>query len=112
MHGRRQETNYNNGLCKMTDTYSKILKKPEARHRYWHVLKEERDFFPDAHETFTLKFHDKKYTMKVNHKDDIMTGQLYATHQFLEGHRIEITKKGEKSYELDAPDTDLYPEVG
>lgn len=93
------------------EQYSRSLKKPEARHRYWHILKDERDFFPDAHEVFTLKFHGKTYEMKVNHKDDIMTGQLYATHQFLEGHSITVTKKGEKSYELEAPDTKPYPEV-
>lgn len=93
------------------EQYSRPLKKPEARHRYWHILKEERDFFPDANEVFTLKFHGKTYEMKVNHKDDIMTGQLYAIYRFLEGHMIIIRKKSEKTYELEAPDTKPYPEV-
>lgn len=93
------------------EKYSRQLKKPEARHRYWHILKDERDFFPDANETFTLKFHDKTYEMKVNHKDDIMTGQLYALYRFLEGDRIIVTKKNENTYSLEAPDTGLYPDV-
>ncbi len=91
--------------------YSRQLKKPEARHRYWHILKDERDFFPDVNETFTLKFHDKTYEMKVNHKDDIMTGQLYELYRFLEGDRIMVTKKKENAYALEAPDTGLYPDV-
>ena len=92
------------------DEYSRPLKKPEARHRYWHIQKAERDFFPDANEEFKLKFQDKTYELKVNHKDDIMTGKLYEKYQFLEGHQITITKKG-NSYELKAPDTKPYPKV-
>ncbi len=93
------------------EQYSRSLKKSEARHRYWHILKEEQDFFPDVNEMFTLKFHDKTYEMKVNHKYDIMTGQLYATYQFLEGRTITIKKKSEKAYELEAPDTKPYLKV-
>ena len=93
------------------EKYSRPLKKPEARHRYWHIMKDDRDFFPEAREVFKLKFHDKTYDLNVNHKDDIMTGQLYYLYQFLEGHMIIITKKGKNSYVLDAPDTKLYPKV-
>lgn len=95
----------------MTDTYSKTLKKPEARHRYWHILKEERDFFPNANEIFTLKFHGKTYEMKVNHKDDIMTGQLYERYRFLEGDIIIVTKNTGGIFVLEAPDTRLYPAI-
>ena len=91
------------------DEYSRPLKKPEARHRYWHIQKDDRDFFPDSDVPFKLKFHGKTYELKVNHKNDVMTGQLYD-YQFLEGHRITVTKKG-KVYSLEAPDTELYPEV-
>jgi hypothetical protein len=93
------------------EEYSKRLKKPEARHRYWHILKEERDFFPDADVPFKLEFDGKIFQMKVNHKSDIMTGQLYERHRFLEGDRIIVKKKREKTYSLEAPDTGLYPKV-
>ena len=91
------------------EEYSRPLKKPEARHRYWHIQKDDRSFFPDAGEIFKLKFHGKTYELKVNHKDDVMTGQLYD-YQFLEGQQITITKKG-KTYELEAPDTKPYPKT-
>ena len=91
--------------------YSRPLTKPEARHRYWHILKADRDFFPDANEIFKLEFHGKTFDLKVNHKDDVMTGQIYYTHHFLEGDRITITKKAKNSYVLDAPDTKPYPEL-
>lgn len=91
--------------------YSRPLKKPEARHRYWHVQKADREFFPDSDVVFKLKFHDKTYDLKVNHKDDIMTGKLYEKYQFLEGHQIIITKSGKNSFELEAPDTKPYPKV-
>ena len=91
--------------------YSRPLKRPEARHRYWHIAKGDRDFFPAANEMFELKFHEKTYKMKVNHKDDIMTGKLYEKYQFLEGHRITITKKSDNSYELEALDTKPYPDA-
>ena len=94
----------------MTDEYSRPLKKPEARHRYWHIQKAERDFFPDANVPFKLEFDGKKFDMKVNHKDDIMTGQLHHTHKFLEGDRIIVKKKKQNLYTLEAPDTNLYPE--
>ena len=91
------------------DEYSRPLKKPEARHRYGHILKEDRDFFPESGKIFKLKFHEKTFDMKVNHKEDIMTGQLYHLYQFLEGHRIIITKTNAGKYVLEAPDTKLYP---
>ncbi len=90
--------------------YSRPLKKPEARHRYWHIHKADRDFFPDSNVKFKIKFHDVTYELKVNHKNDIMTGQLYV-YQFLEGHQIIVTKNGTNSYVLDAPDTKLYPKI-
>lgn len=89
--------------------YSRPLNRPEAKHRYWHIKKDERDFFPESNIPFKLKFDGKEFEMKVNHKDDIMTGQLYARHRFLEGDRITVTKKKKNMYELDAPDTQLYP---
>jgi len=91
--------------------YSRTLGKSEAKDRYWHIQKADRDFFPDANVIFKLKFHDKTYELKVNHKDDVMTGQLYHTHHFLEGDQITITKKARNSYVLDAPDTKPYPEL-
>ena len=93
------------------EEYSRPLKKPEARHRYWHIRKDDRDFFPESGIMFKLKFHDNTYELKVNHKDDVMTGQLYYLYQFLEGDQIIITKKTKKSYILEAPDTKLYPET-
>lgn len=89
--------------------YSKPLKKPEARHRYWHILKEDRDFFPEADKIFKMEFDGKVFEMKVNHKDDIMTGQLYAKHRFLEDDRIIVKKKKDGVYVLEAPDTGFYP---
>ena len=89
--------------------YAKILSRPEARHRYWHVKKEDRKFFPDALQSFKLRFDGKTYELKINHKDDIMTGQLYEKFRFLEGDRITITRKKNGLYELEAPDTNLYP---
>ena len=50
--------------------FLKSLNIPEAKHRYWHILKEDRNFFPPAHEYFKLVFHDVVYEIKVNHKDE------------------------------------------
>ena len=94
-----------------TNEYSRVLKKPEARHRYWHIQKAERDFFPEAGVTFKLKFHDNTYDLKVNHKDDVMTRQLYHLYHFLENDPITIIKKAKNSYVLEAPDTKPYPEL-
>ncbi len=88
---------------------TKILSRPEARHRYWHIKKEDRNFFPENYEIFKMEFDRKTYDMKINHKDDIMTGQLYERFKFLEGDRIIVTKKKNGLYELEAPDTKLYP---
>jgi len=93
----------------MENEYKKTLNRPEGKHRYWHIIKEDRDFFPLTNKIFKLKFQKKVYDMKVNHKDDIMTGQLYEKHRFLEGDRIIVTKKKDLSYVLKAPDTELYP---
>ena len=94
----------------MQSEFTKILNRPEARHRYWHILKDDRDFFPEAHQTFKLRFYDITYDMKVNHKDDIMTGQLYEKYRFLEGERIILTKK-KGEFILEAPDTKPYPRI-
>ena len=91
--------------------YYKSLVKPEARHRYWHIHKADRDFFPESGIAFKLKFHGKIYELKVNHKDDIMTGKLYEKYQFLEGHRISVTRDSDEKYQLEAPDTKPYPIV-
>ncbi len=88
----------------MQDQYIKILNKPEARHRYWHVYKSERDFFPETDELFKLKFHENVYELKVNHKNDIMTGKLYEHYKFFEGNEIILKKKGNLQYELVAKD--------
>jgi len=92
--------------------YSKPLSKPEAKHRYWHIMKTDRNFFPEEREVFKLEFHGKTFELNVNHKNDVMTGKLYETYQFLEGHRITLTKNGKNSYVLDAPDTKPYPKMG
>ena len=92
--------------------YSKPLNRPEAKHRYWHIVKAERDFFPESGEVFKLKFHKKTYDLNVNHKDDIMTGKLYEIYKFLEGDRITVSKISKNNYELDAPDTKPYPKIG
>lgn len=52
-----------------------------------------------------MKFNDKTYDMKINHKDDIMTGQLYAVCRFLEGNTIKLEKKKNGSYVLTAEGT-------
>lgn len=91
--------------------FTKRLNRPEARHRYWHILKDERGFFPEAHETFKLEFDEKIYELKVNHKEDVMTGQLYERFRFLENDRIIVTKKKNGTYMLEAPDTKLYPDI-
>jgi hypothetical protein len=88
--------------------YTKILSRPEARHRYWHIHKDNRIFFPEQNEEFKLKFDGNTYVLKVNHKDDIMTGKLYEEFRFLSGDRIIVRKTGDGTYELDAPDTQPY----
>jgi len=95
----------------MPEEFRKTLNRPEAKHRYWHVAKSDRDFFPEAHKVFKLEFHKEVYNIKVNHKDDIMTGQLYAKYLFFEGDSITVKKKSKDSYVLDAPDTKKDPRV-
>ena len=89
----------------------KNLSKPEAKHRYWHIRKDERSFFPESLQVFKMEFDGKTYDVRVNHKDDIMTGQFYEKFRFLEGDRIIITKKKNGTYALQAPDTLPYPGV-
>ena len=91
--------------------YTKRISKPEARHRYWHVHKSDRDFFPKAGTPFKMKFHGIGYEMTINHKDDVMTGKLYEKYRFLEGDRIIVTGNADDGYMLDAPDTKPYPEI-
>ncbi len=93
------------------EEYSRQIRKAEARHRYWHIQKSDREFFPDTDAVFKLEFDGDIYEMKINHKDDIMTGKLYARRRFLEGDRIIIRRKKAKQYSLEAPDTGLYPEA-
>ena len=47
-----------------------------------------------------LKFDGKEFELKVNHKDDIMTGKLYEKFRFLEGDRIIVTKINKNKYLL------------
>ena len=93
------------------EEFQKTLSRPEARHRYWHIHKDQRGFFPESQKEFKLEFDNKSFTIKVNHKDDIMTGQLYERYRFMEGDRIIVRKKKNSIYALDAPDTQLYPEI-
>ena len=95
----------------MQTEYSKPLSQPEAKHRYWHIQKMDKGFFPEPLVEFTLEFKGKKFVLKVNHKDDIMTGKLYEKYRFLGGDRIIVTKKKKNLYSLEAPDTKLYPEI-
>lgn len=89
--------------------YQKVLSRPEAKHRYWHIHKSEREFFPPSLKMFKLKFDGKIFELKVNHKDDVMTGQIYERYRFLEGDRIIVTKNKDGVYSLEAPNTKLYP---
>lgn len=91
--------------------YSRKLVRPEARHRYWHIHKSDRDFFPESSVIFKISFHDEIYELKVNHKDEIMTGKLYERYRFLEGDEIIVIKKKDNEYVLKAPDTKLYPSI-
>ena len=88
----------------MPEEFLKTVNRSEAKTRYWRVPKDDRDFFPPDHETFNLKFHDRVYELKVNHKSDIMTGMLYEHYKFFEGDRINIEKK-DGSDVLTAKDT-------
>jgi hypothetical protein len=89
--------------------YSRKIRKSEARHRYWHIQNSDKEFFPDTDVVFKLEFDGDVYEMKINHKNDIMTGKLYTKRRFLEDDRIIVKKKNAKLYSLDAPDTGLYP---
>ena len=89
----------------------KTLKKHEARYRYWSILKEERDFFPDQNIEFKVEFEGKKIVLKVSPKNVVMAGQFYEKYKFVENDRIILTKKKENFYLMEAPDTQLYPEM-
>jgi len=88
-----------------------MIRKAEARHRYWHIQKSDMDFFPEVDVQFKLEFDGNTFEMKINHKGDIMTGQLYKRHRFLEDDRIVVRRKHKNLYSLEAPDTGLYPGV-
>ncbi|MCH7648166.1 MAG: hypothetical protein IIA83_06135, partial [Thaumarchaeota archaeon] len=75
------------------------------------ILKDDRGFFPESHKVFKLKFDGKVFELKINHKDDIMTGQLYERYRFMDGDRITIKRNKDGSFTLDAPDTKLYPKT-
>ena len=89
----------------------KTLKKHEARYRYWSILKTEQDFFPDKNTEFKVEFDGKTFVLKVSQKNVVMTGQFYEKYRFLENDRIILTKKKENFYLMEAPDTQLYPEI-
>lgn len=91
--------------------YFKTLKRHEAKYRYWSILKADRDFFPDESVKFKVEFGGKTWILKVNNKNDVMTSQFYEKYQFLEHDRIILTKKKENHYVMEAPDTQLYPEI-
>lgn len=91
----------------MSDEYEKTLNRSEAKVRYWGIPKEDRDFFPPAHEIFELKFHNKVYELKINHKGDVMTGLLYADYKFFEDNKIKIKKTGKK-YVLTADEAQAW----
>ena len=91
--------------------YQKILKKHEAKYRYWSILKAERDFFPDKNTEFKVEFVGKTFVLKVTLRNVVMTGQFYEKYIFLENNRIILTKKKENFYLMEAPDTQLYPEI-
>jgi len=93
----------------MAEDYHKTLSRSEARYRYLHIPKADREFFPVEHAEFKIEFDGRTYDLKVNHKDDIMTGKLYERYHFLEGDRIIIKKKKKDLYSMTAPDTKLYP---
>ncbi|MBI1828789.1 MAG: hypothetical protein HY222_06250 [Thaumarchaeota archaeon] len=95
----------------MPDEYTKIISQPEARHRYWHINAADRSFFPESSELFKVEFDGKIFQLKVNHKNDVMTGQLYERYKFKGGDRIILKKKKNGTFLLDAPDTELYPEI-
>jgi len=76
--------------------YRKTLKRHEARYRTWHILKEDRDFFPPENVEFKVEFAGITNVLKVNHKNDVMTGQFYEKYKFLENDRIILTKKKTK----------------
>jgi hypothetical protein len=80
--------------------FSKALSRAEAKHRYVHIPKDGRNFFPEAHEPFAVKYDGKEFEMKVNHKDDIMTGQLYHSHKFFEGTVLTFESKKDGTYSL------------
>jgi len=91
---------------------TKTLKKHEARYRYWSILVTERDFFPDKNTEFKVEFAGKTFALKVSQKNVVITSQFYEKCNFSEKDRIILTKKKEKFYLMDAPDTQLYPEIG
>ena len=95
----------------MMEEFQKFVSSSEARHRYWHIQQSDREFFPEAHKVFKLKFDGKVFELKVNHKDDIMTGKLYERYRFMGDDRITVKRNKDGGFTLDAPDTKLYPKT-
>jgi len=61
---------------------TKTLKKHEARYRYWSILKEERDFFPEKNTEFKVEFDRKTFDLKVSQKNVVVTSQFYEKIKF------------------------------
>jgi hypothetical protein len=87
------------------------LKKSEAKYRYWRISTGERGFFPPENVEFKVEFVGKINSLKVSPNGIVMTGQMYEKYKFLENDRIILTKKKENFYLMEAPDTQLYPEI-
>jgi hypothetical protein len=89
----------------------RILKKAEAKYRYWRISKEERDFFPPENIEFEVEFVGKTSVLKVSPNNLVITSQFYEQYRFLENDRIILTKKKENIFIMNAPDTKLWPEI-
>ena len=68
MFDQRKEKHCSAQCCIDMEEYSRPLNRPEAKHRYWHIMKADRDFFPDddveyricPHYRFKLALHSAK----------------------------------------------------
>jgi len=89
----------------------RILKKSEAKYRYWRISKEERNFFPKEGVEFEVEFDGKTNILKITSNNLIMTGQFYQKYRFLENEKIILSKKKENRFVMKSPDTQLWPEL-
>ena len=94
-----------------TNQLCRVLKKSEAKYRYWRISREERDFFPPENIEFKVKFAGQTSILKITSNNIIMTGQFYEKYKFLENDMIILTKKKENFFTMMAPDTQLWPEI-